>query len=80
MARWDCEGAYPYEDGAVVSTDGRTAEPRHWLVDPGTLALLGRIVYPLPVSGSPLPAGPSLWATLAEDRTVVHLRGLADAS
>ncbi|MFE8968256.1 hypothetical protein ACFYMR_11530 [Streptomyces albogriseolus] len=80
MARWDHEGAYPYEDGAVVSTDGHTTAPRHWLVDPGTLALRGRIVYSLPVTGSPWPAGPGLWATLAEDRTAVHLWSLTDAS
>ncbi|MGC4913018.1 hypothetical protein [Streptomyces albogriseolus] len=80
MARWDHESAYPYEDGTVASTDGHTTAPRHWLVDPGTLALRGRIVYSLPVTGSPWPAGPGLWATLAEDRTAVHLWSLTDAS
>ncbi|MFJ6687148.1 hypothetical protein [Streptomyces werraensis] len=80
MARWDYEGAYPYEDGAVISTDGHTTEPRHWLVNLGTLALRGRIVYSLPIPGSPLPAGPGLWATLAEDRAAVHLWSLTDAS
>ncbi|MGW7433195.1 hypothetical protein ACWGIN_27090 [Streptomyces sp. NPDC054861] len=78
MARWDYEGAYPYEDGAVVSTEGATTAPRHWLVDPRTMSLRGQVTYPAHVSGSPRPAGPGLWWTLADPGGAVQLWSLAD--
>ncbi|MGI5133665.1 MULTISPECIES: hypothetical protein [unclassified Streptomyces] len=45
MARWDYEGAYPYEDGAVVSTEEYAETPRHWLVDPRSMTVRGMIAY-----------------------------------
>ncbi|NGO78158.1 hypothetical protein G6045_21175 [Streptomyces sp. YC504] len=70
---WDYEGAYPYEDGAVVGTEGDCETPRHWLVDPRTMSLRGRIAYPAPVFGSPRPAGPGVWWTAADEGRAVRL-------
>ncbi|MGW1680017.1 hypothetical protein [Saccharopolyspora sp. NPDC002376] len=78
MARWDYEGAYPYENGAVVGTEGHAENPRHWLVDPRDLAVRGMIAYPGPVVGSPRSAGPGRWYTLTEDATALHVWSLAD--
>ncbi|WP_432043750.1 hypothetical protein [Streptomyces cadmiisoli] len=78
MARWDYEGAYPYEDGAVVSTEEYAEVPRHWLVDPRSMSVRGRIAYPVPVAGSPRSAGPGMWCTVAGQDAAVHLWRLAD--
>jgi hypothetical protein len=75
--RWDYEAAaFPYDDTAVVGTEYSAEDPRHWLVDPHTMALRGRIAYPFPVSGSPRPAGQGAWYTLSKDQTTLHLWNL----
>ncbi|WP_309484432.1 hypothetical protein [Streptomyces himalayensis] len=76
---WDYEAAFPYEDTAVVGTEHYAEVPRHWLVQPHTMALGGRIAYPLPVSGSPRWAGQGAWYTVSKDKTTLHLWQLADA-
>ncbi len=78
MAAWGYEGAYPYEDGAVVCTEEHARAPRHWLVNPRTMSLRGQITYPFPVSGGPRPAGAGLWWTLGERGTRIHLWSLAE--
>jgi hypothetical protein len=67
MARWD------YEDGVVVSTEEYAKTPRHWLVDPRSMRVRGRISYPRPVAGSPRSAGPGMWWTVAGDNASVNL-------
>ncbi|MGV9772373.1 hypothetical protein [Streptosporangium sp. NPDC003464] len=74
--RWDYEAAFPYEDTAVVGTEYHADDPRHWLVDPCTMALRGRIAYPSSVAGSPRSAGQAAWYTVAEDQTTLHLWSL----
>lgn len=78
MARWDYEGAYPYEEGAVVSTEEYAEVPRHWLVNPRSMSVRGLVTYPLPVAGSPRSAGAGMWHTVAKDKASVHLWCLAD--
>lgn len=75
---WDYEAAFPYDDNAVVGTEYHAQVPRHWLVDPRTMALRGRITYPIPVSGSPRSAGQGAWYTVSKDQTTLHLWQLAD--
>ncbi len=75
---WDYEAAFPYDDTAVVGTEYSAENPRHWLVDPRTMAVRGRIVYPFPVSGSPRSAGAGTWYTVSKDRTAIHLWNLPD--
>ncbi|MEV1173511.1 hypothetical protein [Nonomuraea sp. NPDC049784] len=75
---WDYEAAFPYDDTAVVGTEYDAEVPRHWLVDPHTMALRSRIAYPFPVSGSPRSAGQGAWYTVSKDRTALHLWQLAD--
>lgn len=72
-ARWDFEAAFPYDDIAVVGTEYYAKVPRHWLVDPHTMALRGSVVYPFPVSGPPLSAGKDAWCTVSKDQTALHL-------
>ncbi|WP_431899335.1 hypothetical protein [Nonomuraea sp. bgisy101] len=74
--RWDYEAAFPYDDTAVVGTEYHAEVPRHWLVDPRTMALRGRIAYPFPVSGSPRSAGQGGWYTVSKDQTTLHLWNL----
>lgn len=74
---WDYQAAFPYDNLAVAGTDGYAGTPRHWLIDPGTLAVRGRIAYPIPVSGSPLPAGQGMWGTVSEDKAALYLWTLA---
>ncbi|MEU5646586.1 hypothetical protein [Streptomyces milbemycinicus] len=51
--RWDYEAAaFPHDDTAVVGAKYSAEDPSHWLVDPRTMALRGRIAYPFPVSGT----------------------------
>lgn len=76
--RWDYEAAFPYDDTAVVGTEYHAAVPRHWLVDPHTMAVRGRIAYPFPVAGSPRSAGQAAWYTVSKDQTALHLWQLAD--
>ncbi|WP_103937493.1 hypothetical protein [Thermomonospora echinospora] len=76
--RWDFEAAFPYDDTAVVGTEYYAQAPRHWLVDPRTMALRGRIAYPFPVSGSPRSAGQGAWYTVSRDQTALHLWHLPD--
>lgn len=71
--RWDFEAAFPYDDTAVVGTEYYAKVPRHWLVDPRTMALRGRMAYPFPVSGSPRSAGQGAWYTVSRDQTALHL-------
>ncbi|MEU6988593.1 hypothetical protein ABZ946_35180 [Streptomyces sp. NPDC046324] len=78
MARWGYEGAYPYEDGVVVSSEEYADTPRHWLVDPRSMAVRGRIAYPLSVVGGPRSAGPGMWWTVAGNDASVHLWSLDD--
>jgi hypothetical protein len=73
---WDYEAAFPYDDTAVVGTEYYTEEPRHWLVDPRTMTLRGRIAYPFPVAGSPRSAGPGAWYTVSKDQATLHLWSL----
>ncbi|GGQ09293.1 hypothetical protein [Streptosporangium pseudovulgare] len=73
-ARWDYEAAFPYDDTAVVGTEHHTdAVPRHWVVDPRTMGVRGRIVYPFPIAGSPRSAGEAAWYTVSRDQTTLHL-------
>jgi hypothetical protein len=75
--RWDYEAAaFPYEDTAVVGTEGYGEDPRHWLVDSHTMALRGQIAYPFPVSGPPRSAGQAAWYTGSKDQTTLHLWSL----
>ncbi|MGW5686586.1 hypothetical protein [Nonomuraea sp. NPDC003754] len=75
-ARWDYEAAFPYDDTAVVGTEYYAEVPRHWLVDPRTMTLRGRIAYPFSVSGSPRSAGQGAWYTVSKDQTTLHLWNL----
>lgn len=72
-ARWDFEAAFPYDDTAVAGTEHYAEAPRHWLIDPRTMALRGSVVYPFPVSGPPLSAGRDAWCTVSKDQTSLHL-------
>ncbi|MGV9600850.1 hypothetical protein ACWDR1_29735 [Streptosporangium sandarakinum] len=73
-ARWDYEAAFPYDDAAVIGTEHHAdVVPRHWLVDPRTMAVRGRIVYPFPIAGSPRSAGRAAWYTVSGDQTTLHL-------
>lgn len=73
---WDYEAAFPYDDTAVVGTEYYAEVPRHWLANPRTMALRGRISYPFPVSGSPRSAGQGAWYTVSKDQTTIHLWNL----
>lgn len=75
---WDYEAAFPYDDTAVVGTGYHADAPRHWLVDPRTMAVRGPIAYPFPVSGPPRSAGEGGWYTVDSDRTSVRLWCLKD--
>ncbi|NUW45870.1 hypothetical protein [Nonomuraea rhodomycinica] len=75
-ARWDHEGAFPYDELAVVGTESSARDPRHWLVDRRTMTVRGRIVYPFPISGAPRSAGEGAWYSISEDRTTLHLWSL----
>jgi hypothetical protein len=77
--RWEYAGALPYEGLAVAATEHSGDDPCHWLVDLRAMAVRGRIAYPSPVAGSPLPAGPGAWCTLSGDRRGVRLWSLPDA-
>lgn len=75
--RWDYEAAaFPYDGAAVVGTEYSAEDPHHWSVDPHTMALRGRIVYPFPVSGPPRSAGQGAWYTVSKDLTTLHLWSL----
>ncbi|WP_089010004.1 hypothetical protein [Micromonospora viridifaciens] len=75
--RWDYEAAaFPYDDTAVVGTEDYPEGPRHWLVDPRTMALHGQVAYPFPVSGPPRSAGQGAWYTVSADQTCLHLWNL----
>ncbi|WP_218004557.1 hypothetical protein [Microtetraspora niveoalba] len=75
--RWDYEAAaFPYDDTAVVGTEDYAEDPRHWLVDPRTMVVRGRIAYPFSVSGSPRSAGQAAWYTVSKDQTTIHLWNL----
>ncbi|MFI8952397.1 hypothetical protein ACIGO6_38715 [Streptomyces sp. NPDC053750] len=75
--RWDYEAAaFPDDDTAMVGTEDTAEGPRHWFVDPRTMALRGRIAYPFPVSGPPRSAGEGAWYTVSKDRTTLHLWNL----
>ncbi|MFB4298823.1 hypothetical protein [Actinomadura sp. NTSP31] len=70
---WDFEAAFPYDDIAVAGTEYYAESPRHWVIDPRTMTLRGRIAYPFPVSGCARSAGEGAWYTLSKDQTTVHL-------
>ncbi|MEU1895970.1 hypothetical protein [Streptomyces pristinaespiralis] len=72
-ARWDYEAAFPHDDAAVVGTGYDMGDPRHWLVDPATMRLHGRIAYPFPVHGSARGAGHGTWYTVSQDQTLLYL-------
>ncbi|KHD73509.1 hypothetical protein [Actinoplanes utahensis] len=67
--RWDFQGAFAWDDAAVVGTD----EERHWLADLRTGAVDGPIGYPFPVSGTARPAGPGRWYTVSPGRDRLHV-------
>ncbi|MGW4821029.1 hypothetical protein ACWEP4_19065 [Streptomyces sp. NPDC004227] len=75
--RWDYEAAaFPYDDTAVVGTEDSAEDPRHWLVDPRTMVVRGRIAYPFSVAGPPRSAGQAAWYTVSKDQTTLHLWNL----
>ncbi|WP_448320243.1 hypothetical protein [Streptomyces sp. CO7] len=75
---WGHQAAFPHDDAAVVGSEvhGETASPRHWLLEPATMTVRGRLAYPFPVHGSPLGAGPGAWYTVSEDRSALHFWSL----
>ncbi|MEY7971481.1 hypothetical protein AB8O38_05710 [Saccharomonospora xinjiangensis] len=69
--RWEYEAAFPYDDTVVAGFEGVNAG--HWLVEPRTMSVRGRLGYPFPVPGAPRSAGPGAWYTVSEDGASVHL-------
>ncbi|MFB7114301.1 hypothetical protein ACFCYR_36125, partial [Streptomyces sp. NPDC056291] len=75
--RWDYEAAaFPYDDTAVVGSEDSAEDPSHWLVDPRTMVVRGRIAYPFSVAGPPRSAGQGAWYTVSKDQTTLHLWNL----
>lgn len=78
-ARWDYQAAFPWDDAAVVGTEGPAVTSRHWLVDLAATTVRGPIIYPFPVAGPARSAGAGTWYTASQDATAIHLWKL-DAS
>lgn len=74
---WDYEAAFPFDDTAVVGTEGDYPEPRHWCLDPTTMSVRAQVAYPFPIAGPPRPAGPGQWLTSSADGTAIHVWTLA---
>ncbi|MEV6964363.1 hypothetical protein AB0M47_04535 [Hamadaea sp. NPDC051192] len=71
--RWDYDGAFPFDDTAIVGTEAESPEPRHWLIDPATMSVRDQVAYPVPIAGPPRPAGAGQWLTSTPDGTEIQL-------
>ncbi|MGW2338281.1 hypothetical protein ACWCXS_30475 [Streptomyces sp. NPDC001685] len=67
-AYFDYEGGFVDEDTVVAGTvesDEESGPGRHWLVDAASMRLLGRLAYPVEVTGPPRALGDGTWYTVS---------------